>query len=222
MNIKDIPAELNPNEGLEIFTKLINNNVSLEKAILTIIGRWAVKEEIVDNVNYQYWINDEVFNWLFLASRILDASKDLIEIDLSLSFLFNTYILPGGDQTILTRAFPPYKYKAHLNFLYGVLLEESIIIVNDMQGNKEALSGLTKNFKNDSTYLILYGYTYDEFIRLYEYENKLHITQFNSLNDYYNFLYWSWQYRIKNSTPEKIAYDTHTGISYLWNLKDKK
>ena len=64
----------------------------------------------------------------------------------------------------------------------------------------------------------LYGISYTEFIRLYEFETKTKLDQFDTLYSYYNFLYWSWKYRLKKSTPEKIAYDSQSGINFLMNL----
>ena len=114
--------------------------------------------------------------------------------------------------------FPPDKYRAHLNFIYGVILEEVIICFNEMEKNKDVLNQFNVTDSINLVYLNLYGMDYTEFIRLYEFETKTKLDQFDTLYSYYNFLYWSWKYRLKKSTPEKIAYDSQSGINFLMNL----
>ena len=169
-------------------------------------------------MDYQYWINDEAFNWYLLASRIIFSVKDEQNIKKLDHFLSIEHFLPGSDQRIIINLFPPDKYRAHLNFIYGVILEEVIICFNEMEKNKDVLNQFNVTDSINLVYLNLYGMDYTEFIRLYEFETKTKLDQFDTLHSYYNFLYWSWKYRLMKSTPEKIAYDSQSGINFLMNL----
>ena len=222
MNDDNFPNKLLPEQGIILFHELLASGISMHEALLTVIGRWSAKEEIVNDIQFRYWVSGEAFNWELLARRLLLSTNEINSDSALDQLLTEPFVLPGGDQSMITHFFSPQKYKAHLNFLYGVMLEEVIINVNELSAAKEILSQLSHETPLDTTYLNLYAHNYEDFIKLYQYENKLNFEEFSCLYDYQEFLYWSWKYRIRKSTPEKIAYDTQTGISYVWNLSNKK
>ena len=101
---------------------------------------------------------------------------------------------------------------------YVIILSFFLFSCNEIEKNKDVLNQFNLADSINSVYLDLYGISYTEFIRLYEFETKTKLDQFDTLYSYYNFLYWSWKYRLKKSTPEKIAYDSQSGINFLMNL----
>ena len=215
MNHEDSSNKLSLQKKINELNNNFDSDESLIHTFLKIIGHWPLKSEIIDGIEYQYWINDEAFNWYLLASRIIFSVKDEQNIKKLDHFLSTVHFLPGSDQRIMINLFPPDKYRAHLNFIYGVILEEVIICFNEMEKNKDVLNQFNVTDSINLVYLNLYGMDYTEFIRLYEFETKTKLDQFDTLHSYYNFLYWSWKYRLKKSTPEKIAYDSQSGINFL-------
>jgi len=218
MNHEDSSNKLSLQKKINELNNNFDSDESLIHTFLKIIGHWPLKSEIIDGIEYQYWINDEAFNWYLLASRIIFSVKDEQNIKKLDHFLSIEHFLPGSDQRIIINLFPPDKYRAHLNFIYGVILEEVIICFNEMEKNKDVLNQFNVTDSINLVYLNLYGMNYTEFIRLFEFETKNKLDQFDTLDSYYNFLYWSWKYRLKKSTPEKIAYDSQSGINFLMNL----
>ena len=218
MNHEDSSNKLSLQKKINELNNNFDSDESLIHTFLKIIGHWPLKSEIIGDIDYQYWINDEAFNWYLLASRIIFSVKDEQNIKKLDHFLSTVHFLPGSDQRIMINLFPPDKYRAHLNFIYGVILEEVIICFNEMEKNKDVLNQFNVTDSINLVYLNLYGMDYTEFIRLYEFETKTKLDQFDTLHSYYNFLYWSWKYRLKKSTPEKIAYDSQSGINFLMNL----
>ena len=218
MNHEDSSNKLSLQKKINELNNNFDSDESLIHTFLKIIGHWPLKSEIIDGIEYQYWINDEAFNWYLLASRIIFSVKDEQNIKKLDHFLSTVHFLPGSDQRIMINLFPPDKYRAHLNFIYGVILEEVIICFNEMEKNKDVLNQFNVTDSINLVYLNLYGMDYTEFIRLFEFETKNKLDQFDTLHSYYNFLYWSWKYRLKKSTPEKIAYDSQSGINFLMNL----
>ena len=218
MNHADSSNQLSLQKNINELNNNFDSNESLINTFLKIIGQWPLKSEIIKNIEYQYWINDEAFNWYLLASRIIASVKHQQNIKKLDHFLSTVYFLPGSDQRIIINLFPPDNYRAHLNFIYGDILEEVIICFNEIEKNKDVLNQFNLADSINSVYLDLYGISYTEFIRLYEFETKTKLDQFDTLYSYYNFLYWSWKYRLKKSTPEKIAHDSQSGINFLMNL----
>jgi len=218
MNHEDSSNKLSLQKKINELNNNFDSDELLIHTFLKIIGHWPLKSEIIGDMDYQYWINDEAFNWYLLASRIIFSVKDEQNIKKLDHFLSTVHFLPGSDQRIMINLFPPDKYRAHLNFIYGVILEEVIICFNEMEKNKDVLNQFNVTDSINLVYLNLYGMDYTEFIRLYEFETKTKLDQFDTLHSYYNFLYWSWKYRLMKSTPEKIAYDSQSGINFLMNL----
>ena len=77
----------------------LNNNFDSDESLihtfLKIIGHWPLKSEIIDGIEYQYWINDEAFNWYLLASRIIFSVKDEQNIKKLDHFLSTVHFLPS-------------------------------------------------------------------------------------------------------------------------------
>ena len=95
------------------------------------------------------------FNWYLLASRIIASVKHQQNIKKLDHFLSTVYFLPGSDQRIIINLFPPDKYRAHLNFIYGVILEEVIICFNEIEKNKDVLNQFNLADSINSVYLDL-------------------------------------------------------------------
>tara|TARA_Y100001970_G_scaffold225688_1_gene278739 strand:- start:18142 stop:18807 length:666 start_codon:yes stop_codon:yes gene_type:complete len=221
MNLEDTSVNFSPKKYINQLNQKFNSDELLIDTFLKIIGKWPVKTEIINNIEYKYWIDDEAFNWHLLATRIIFSLNEETNKKPLNAFLHSTYLLPGSDQRKIINLFPPDKYRAHLNFIYGVVLEEVIICFNEMEKNKDIINQFHASDAINAVYLDLYGYNFSEFKRIYEFEKKIKLDKFDSLYSYYDFLYWSWKYRIKKSTPEKIAYDSQSGINFLINMSKK-
>tara|TARA_Y100001970_G_C14227029_1_gene856316 strand:+ start:1541 stop:2203 length:663 start_codon:yes stop_codon:yes gene_type:complete len=218
MNLEDTSEKLSIEKDINQLNHSFDSDESLIDAFMKIIGHWPLKSEKIDNIEYQYWVNDEAFNWHLLATRIIFSITEANNKQILNKLLHSTYLLPGTDQRKIINLFSPDKYRAHLNFIYGVVLEEVIICFNEMEKNKDVINQFNASDAINAVYLDLYGYNFSEFIRVYEFEKKIKLDEFNSLYSYYDFLYWSWKYRLKKSTPEKIAYDSQSGINFLMNM----
>ena len=218
MNLEDTSEKLSLKKYINQLNDSFDSDELLVETFMKIIGQWPLKSENFDNIEYQYWVNDEAFNWHLLASRLIFSITETTNKQILNELLHSTYLLPGSDQGKIINLFPPDKYRAHLNFIYGVVLEEVIICFNEMEKHKDVINQFHASDVINAVYLDLYGYNFSEFIRIYEFEKKIKLDKFDSLYSHYDFLYWSWKYRLKKSTPEKIAYDSQSGINFLMNL----
>ena len=218
MNLEDAKEKLSLEKYINQLNRSFDSDELLVDTFMKIIGEWPVKFENIDNIEYRYWVNDEAFNWHLLANRIASYVTEVNNKKVLEKLLHSTHWLPGSDQGKIINFFPPDTYRAHLNFIYGVVLEEVIICFNEMEKNKDVINQFHASDAINAVYLDLYGYNFSEFIRIYEFEKKIKLDNFDSLAVYHDFLYWSWKYRLKKSTPEKIAYDSQSGINFLMNL----
>ena len=75
MNHADSSNQLSLQKNINELNNNFDSNESLINTFLKIIGQWPLKSEIIKNIEYQYWINDEAFNWYLLASRIIASVK---------------------------------------------------------------------------------------------------------------------------------------------------
>src|SRR4030042_5316652 len=104
-------------------------------ALLESIKLWKSAEETYKRRRYCYLIDDESFDWLLLAERLCNEIGDFIPEKERINLLFfdrPPVELPKEEFKKLIGA---AKYRAYLNYLYGVLVEEALIsaVVDDIR-----------------------------------------------------------------------------------------
>ena len=97
-------------------------------AILSAIGEWKSPEETLeDGRQYRYVIGGEAFDWLLLAERLSEELNGALPPDAQESLLFNGILPEQLSDDEFKRLIGQDKYRAHLNYLYGVRVEEALI-----------------------------------------------------------------------------------------------
>jgi hypothetical protein len=114
-------------------------------ALLEAIKLWKSVEEDYQGRHLRYVIDGEAFDWLLLAERLTDEISKSIPEQERINLLF--FDLPPLELTReeFKKLIGPAKYRAYLNYLYGVLVEENLIVTVVDEIRKERLaSGLNK------------------------------------------------------------------------------
>ena len=110
------------------------------EALLDGIARWRTPAEQVGSRHFQYLIHGEAFDWLLLAERLLDEAPDLVPPAEREALLWeNRWPLDIEDHEFAARL-GRAKYSAHLNFLYGVLVEQALQLSVEEEIHKEGRS----------------------------------------------------------------------------------
>ena len=108
----------------------------------------------------------------------------------------------------------PAKYRAYLNYLYGVLVEEALIsaVVDEVRKERRSL-GINKHADDlDKAYRRIYGASkqalLDDFRKAKRYPSRKSIT----LSEFKEFTYWLFKHRLETCDKSRVASDTKKAL----------
>jgi len=117
------------------------------------------------------------------------------------------------------RALGPAKFRAHLNFVYGVQVEEALQLRVAQEVEKEHLSQVWKNGRIDEEMCDrIYGASRQELFARFQKERGLSGDSI-SQGDLHEFTYWLFKHRVSNADPARVASDTRKGLAMLAQLR---
>jgi hypothetical protein len=193
------------------------------EALLDAVARWRLPEEVVRGRRYRYLIAGEAFDWLLLAERLLDDAADLVpEAERDALLWQNRW--PADidiDDEEFARRIGPAKYSAHLNYLYGVLVEEALQLSVEEEIHKEIRSrawGFDQRV-DETMYQRIYGKSREELLALHYEETGVLISGDVSLGDWKAFTYWLFKRRLKSQDRARVASDTRKGLAQLTRME---
>jgi hypothetical protein len=186
-------------------------------AVLEAIRLWSSPEEDYDGRHYQYLIDNEAFDWLVLAERLCEELDGLIpEKERTNLLFFDRPPIELSREEFKDLIGAP-KYKAYLNYLYGILVERFLILaVTEEIRKKKRVSGLNNdNGVVDEAYQRIYGAT--QLAILKQFRRERHYPQLRSisLRELNEFTYWLFKYRIRNRDKSCVASDTKKALIKL-------
>ena len=165
-------------------------------------------------------IFNESFNWKAVLLPILKIKYDLETI---IDFYNETIKL--GNQFKLKSLMPSRLYSAHLNYYYGVLVEQSIreIKRKDFEKEKNILSKSSFDLIDNEIFIFLYGKSklnlWKEFSLNFRLKSKsYYVPSKIYCNESDNFDYWLSKRRILRCTRELNASLLSRGLEYLKGL----
>ncbi len=190
-------------------------------ALLRAIGRWRLPREQVDGRLYQYLIGGEAFDWLLLAERLTDAAADLIPEHEREQLLFFNRPPLELDPDEFRRLIGPAKYRAHLNFLYGVVVEEALQLAVELDVQKELRARVWGSDRrtDETVFERIYGRTREELLAEFRNERGLPQVPSISLTEQREFTYWLFKRRLRTADPARVASDTRRGLAQLSRLE---
>lgn len=189
-------------------------------ALLESIKYWNSTEEYYWGRYYKYLIAGEAFDWLELAERLCNEIKDLIPEDELVNLLF--YDRPPVElpKEEFKKLIGQSKYKAYLNFSYGVLLEDSLIlaVMQEVRKEKRSLGSIQDDGVSDRAYKLIYSASEEDLLRNFMKEKGYLRRKNISLTESKEFLYWLFKYRVKHGDNSRVASDTKKALMYLQNI----
>ncbi|OGO00557.1 MAG: hypothetical protein A2Y59_05910 [Chloroflexi bacterium RBG_13_52_14] len=186
-------------------------------ALLEAIGLWSWPEESHDGQYYRYLVAGEAFDWLLLAERLCKEVDGLIpEAELS-ALLFFGKLPEEVSQEDFKRLIGSSKYHAYLNYFYGIIVEQAIILAVEEEICKENHTQVfSKNEKGffDSYYRV-YGASQETLFHWFMQDKGYPESDNISLAQWQEFTYWMFRFRLANCDKARVASDTKKGLEYL-------
>ncbi len=190
-------------------------------AVLETMANWAPPEEDEDGRHYVYLVAGEAFDWLALAERLcLALGNQVPDIERD-ALLYRGRPPLALKAEEFRRLLGPAKHKAHLNFLYGVEVEEALQLAVEDDLRKERRNrwqhedvGL-----DDQVFRLIYGATRDDMLRAFLRERKLPRRSSLTLGQYREFLYWRFKWRLLRQPRPRVASDTKKGLEWLHRMR---
>jgi hypothetical protein len=190
-------------------------------ALMQAIARWPLPEETIGKRRYRYLVGGEAFDWLLLAERLCDALGELIPQEEHEALLFFGQPPLDLSEEEFRRLMGHAKYRAHLNYLYGVTLEEMLHLVIEEDVSKEQRSRVWENHLSvdEEAFQHLYGRARQDLLCQFRQEQGMADHATVSLAETKEFTYWLFKYRLRYCDPARVACDTRRALAMLRRLE---
>ncbi|MEX2238142.1 MAG: hypothetical protein WEB00_11460 [Dehalococcoidia bacterium] len=217
--------DLQPDPIVRDFIAEVAGGEHWARALLRAAAAWQRSEEVVGDRHYRYLIGGEAFDWAVLAERLLAEVVDFIPDKDRVALLFEGRWPDEFSEEDLKTALGPARYAAHLNFRYGVVVEEALQLAFEQEVQKEKSSHVWGDEVplSDTERAIqrLYGATSAQLMREFMTERPEIILPSDAmgLGDLKEFTYWLFRYRVKMADPARVASDTRKGLALLSRME---
>lgn len=186
------------------------------EVLLEAISMWRSPQERYDGETYNYLIGGEAFDWLRLAERLCDEIREYIPEDELEALLFYDRPPVEISESEFKKTLGPAKYRAYLNYLYGVLIEQALLLATIYEIRKGRMSPLSTEEEADMAYRKIYRAGRAELLEAFEKEMKYSRRVSLSLTEIKEFTYWLFKQRIRKSEKPKVASDTKKALALMY------
>lgn len=216
-----VPREgpLKPEQAVEALRREVERGHPWYPALLDVVSRWSAADEELNGVRQRYLIGGEAFDWLLLAQRLLaEVEEHLPEREVERLLIFG---LPPDDSSEedFARAIGGPKHRAHLNFQYGVTIEELLLLAAEIELQKAGrLAGAGQPQPDVMAYDRVYGKSLEELQLIYATETETRLATRMRQTELQAFTYWCSKYRLRTSEPARVASDTKKALALMSRL----
>jgi hypothetical protein len=190
-------------------------------ALLSAIGDWRAPEETVAGRRFRYLVGGEAFDWMLLAERLLEAVRDLVPAAEADALLFQGAWPIELDDSEFADRLGPAKFSSHLNYLYGVMVEEALQLAVEEEIHKQSYSRVWGQDPRDDEgmWRRVYGCGLQELLALYYEGTGILIRDRVDHRDLKDFTYWLFRLRLKRQDKARVASDTRKGLAQLTRME---
>jgi len=193
-------------------------------ALLEAVRLWSSHEEDYKGRHYQYLVDNEAFDWLVLTERLCEELDGLISEKERTNLLFFGIPPIELSKDEFKNLIGASKYKAHLNYFYGILVEKFLLlsVTEEIRKKKRVLGLNNDNGVVDEACQRIYGAT--QLALLKQFRKERHYPQLKSIrvSELNEFTYWLFKYRIKTRDKSRVASDTKKALTKLHEILDLK
>ena len=203
-------------EAIRHLKDMLGQGKNWYASLLEAIGLWGSSSELCRGRRYNYLIGGEAFDWLLLAERLLAEVKGLVSEDDAVDLLFSGKPPVEVSKEEFKRLIGPSKYKAHLNFVYGVIVEEALLMAVEEEVHKERnMMAYEGGDVNEEAFQRVYGAPRQELLARFQQEKGMPPVDSLTLAEMKEFTYWLFKYRVATCDPERVASDTRKALNQL-------
>lgn len=204
-------------EAVEHFRRSLAQGKHWYLALLETIGLWRTPREDMDGRTSHYLIAGEAFDWLLLAERLcLEADGAVPDDEKAALLLYGRPPLElTNDQ--FRHLIGDAKYTAHLNYVYGVDVEEALLLAVEEEVRKER-QGWTKGQEEivfQEAFRRIYGRSHEELWASFCQEKEHSELGTTDLAVLKEFTYWLFKRRLRQGPKPKVASDTRKALKTL-------
>ena len=189
-------------------------------ALLEAVGRWPLAQEEVDGMHYRYLLLGEAFDWLMLAGRLLAEVDGLVPAEEKDDLLFHGRLPQAVPESEFRSHIGPEKYRAHLNYFYGVVVEESLLLAVEEEIRKERRSHGLPDSEDivEVAHQRIYGGPREALMRAFRQDLGRPDSSSISLTELKEFTYWLFNRRVNSADSARVASDTRKGLECLFRM----
>lgn len=194
----------------------VKNGVNWYIALLEAIRLWSSPEEVYNGEHYKYLIGGQAFDWLRLAERLCEEIREFVPEEEIINLLFFDRPPVKVAEKAFKQMLGTVKYRAYLNYLYGVLIEQALILTNVYEVRKQSIVPLKSEDETDRAFQRIYRAGQQELLDAFRKEMKYPRRKSITLSEMKEFTYWLFKYRVNTSEKPKIASDTKKALFLMY------
>jgi hypothetical protein len=221
MNGEEGERALACEEALAHLRQKIDGGAPWFPALLEAVALWRLPDETVGERRYCYLVGGEAFDWLLLAERLAESLDGAIPQDERDTLLFRGRPPVAISDEEFKRLIGEAKHKAHLNYLYGVTVEEALQLAVEEELHKERFSHCGDHCApiDEEASSRIYGKGRAELLQSFREECGLPQTDSIAYSDLKVFTYWLFKYRVRNCDRARVASDTRKALLQLSKME---
>ncbi len=213
-------AEREP-DAVRHFRESLKAGRPWEEALLEAMGLWTLAEEGYEGRHYRYLLLGEAFDWLLLAERLLSKADGLVAARDVERLLLRGEMPSRFTEQQVRRYLGPSKFRALLNFWYGVVAEEALQLAVEEALQKERRAGGRPEGHDihEQVALRIYEETRSNLFKRFRAEMGYPGRNSTDVTELHEFTYWLFKLRVKTGEPARVASDTRKGLERLRRLR---
>ena len=185
--------------------------------LLEAIGMWTLPQEEFQGRHFRYLLHGEALDWLLLAERLCCELDGLVPAHEKEQLLLSGRLPSGvGDEEF--RDLIGYsKYRAFLNYHYGVLVEQALQLAVEEEVRKQHIAKGYQDSEDleEQAFYRIYEDTRTKLAAEFLKERGAVGRKSFSLTEMKEFNYWLFKRRCKMWDPARVASDTRKGLDRL-------
>jgi hypothetical protein len=190
-------------------------------AFFEAMALWTLPVETHKGRTYRYLIGGEAFDWLVLAERLCGEVMDQVPRREIENLLFAGRLPASFDSERIQGLLGVDRYRAYLNFYYGVTVEEALQLATELEVIKRHTSNgiLHAIDASEQAFTRLYRESWSSLLTKFRLETGSTANADSiSVGESREFTYWLFKYRLESSDKSRIASDTRKGLLMLEHM----
>ena len=201
-----------------------NNIPDWTMDMMELMRTWDVPSEVIGKRKFNYLIGGEAFDYLSLLERLTFDSRINLEKSKLEELLFYGHLPSYSVKDEMKNYLGWKKYRAYLNYWYGVVIEQCLQYVIEIEISKEFRSkGMVElDDLTNVVFLRLYGEEAEVLWCKFCRATKRTRKESMSVTELEEYTYWLFKYRFEESDQSRFASDTVKGLLYFDSLNSNK